>query len=607
MPSDSAAVFTSRSQDSASAGGVGRRAGATARLPSRMLPAEQASTGDSTVPATSRLRILFDLAYPGYLRYFDSTFRELTNRGHEVEVWFDGASKQRETLRALDALPSVWVGGERPRREDRLRKTARLPRTLADYARYLDPRFADAVYLRERAAKKLPKIFTPLRRIRKLPASFVSTLLKFLLIVDRALPRSQVLRGFLMERRVDIVVAGPNVYFHSVGQADLLASAKALGIPTVAAIASWDNLTTKGLIRGDPDTVAVWNEAQRREAIDLHHVPRERIVITGAYPFDKWFGRSPSRTPSVFKQQVGLPDDAPYILFVGSTASISAPEAEQEFVSEWLEALRASADPTLREISVLVRPHPYNSEHWSEYDLSRFGPVTIWPPVGSWPLTDIEQHDFFDSLYNAEVVVGINTSAMIEAAIVGRPVLTITPPEFGETQTGTLHFKHLLPENGGFVRRASSLEEHLVQLAAILGRPDELDECSSFVASFVRPLGLDTPATSVFADAIENAARSDSVPERHAAAWARVAVAAFELLDAIDRLTVDDFLRGGRQYERALKRGRKAVRRKRDAYRKAWRRGRRRLYGGVRARVPRSMRPLVRALRNARVASARRT
>jgi hypothetical protein len=50
---------------------------------------------------------------------------------------------------------------------------------------------------------------------------------------------------------------------------------------------------------------------------------------------------------------------------------------------------------------------------------------------------------------------------MIEAAIVGRPVLAIQAPEFAGTQEGTLHYRHLLPENGGFLRVSSSFPEHL--------------------------------------------------------------------------------------------------------------------------------------------------
>src|SRR3712207_6916201 len=48
---------------------------------------------------------------------------------------------------------------------------------------------------------------------------------------------------------------------------------------------------------------------------------------------------------------------------------------------------------------------------------------------------------FYDSLHHAAAVVGVNTTAMIEAAIVGRPVLTVLDDAFALTQRGTLHFE----------------------------------------------------------------------------------------------------------------------------------------------------------------------
>ena len=58
--------------------------------------------------------------------------------------------------------------------------------------------------------------------------------------------------------------------------------------------------------------------------------------------------------------------------------------------------------------------------------------------------------------------------------------------EFADTQGGTLHFRHLLPENGGFLRVAGSLDEHVAQLSSVLGNADAgRAELSRFVATFI--------------------------------------------------------------------------------------------------------------------------
>ena len=61
-------------------------------------------------------------------------------------------------------------------------------------------------------------------------------------------------------------------------------------------------------------------------------------------------------------------------------------------------------------------------------------------------------------------VVGLNTSAFIEAGIVGRSVHTILLPQFAGNQTGTVHFRYLLTAGGGLLNVAHEYDEHLRQL-----------------------------------------------------------------------------------------------------------------------------------------------
>jgi hypothetical protein len=152
---------------------------------------------------------------------------------------------------------------------------------------------------------------------------------------------------------------------------------------------------------------------------------------------------------------------------------------------------------------VLVRPHPQNAGQWADADLSDLGEVAVWPPRGAQPDAGEERADFFDSLAHSAGVVGVNTSALIEAAIVGKSVLTVLDDRFAGTQEGTLHFHHLRAANGGFLHEARSWQEHLDQLGEVLARPGEARERTQrFVQSIVRPHGLDRTATEILADGI---------------------------------------------------------------------------------------------------------
>lgn len=368
-------------------------------------------------PGGQSRRFLFVMQYPGYLRYFDSTVRLLVERGHHVDVVFDSPHKQPEGSEALDGVHGITWLGQTPRRDDVWGVVGKAVRGAIDYLRYLHPKFADANYLRNRMRDVLPPVLSFLGRWQTASVGATRRAIAPFLACERAIPSSPILESFLQSRQPDALLVTPLVTDRST-QVDLVKSAHAIGIPVGLCVASWDHLTTKGLIRVQPDLVSVWNQEQLEEAVEFHDTPRDRIVVSGAQPFDRWFRRQPT-TRAAFCAKVGLDPAKPFVLFVGSTASISAPEAEVGFVRRWIEALRRV--PALADVGVLVRPHPYNASHWRDTDLTRMPGVEVYPRSAN-PVNESDRQDYFDSLFHSEAVVGVNTTAMIEAAIVGRTV-----------------------------------------------------------------------------------------------------------------------------------------------------------------------------------------
>jgi hypothetical protein len=470
--------------------------------------ARQAKHRDPETTASRPLRLLFVLAGPEYLRYYDSTMKSLADRGHHVMVAVNALQERKHARLELVGDERIAILGEFPERRDRWMPLARAVRGTIDFVRYFHPRFADAPALRHRMYRKvLPAPLRPLNRIRTLSPRSLGGVIRFLQMWERAIPISPEIRHYLQARRPDAVIVSPLIDAAS-DQMDVARAAQAAGLPLVAAISSWDNLTNKGHMRLVPDMVTVWNEHQKQEAVDYHGVPAARVAVTGAQLFDRWFGREPSQSRESFCRMVGLPDTRPFVLFTGSSVFIARSEVEVPFVRRWLEGLRASSDSTLRDAAVLIRPHPFNADSWVHADVSDLGPVAIWPRQRYTPADESARTSFFDSLYYSAAIVGINTSAMIEGAILRRPVLSLLTPEFAGTQEGTLHFHYLLPENGGFLRVGHSLKEHEAQLTEVLRNPELVrEQTERFVAAFLRPHGLEAACTPILAAALERAAR----------------------------------------------------------------------------------------------------
>jgi len=63
------------------------------------------------------VKVLFQLPYPGYLRIYGSTVRELAARGHTVELAYDSGKHRDPTAEATESLPGVVVVGRVPERQ----------------------------------------------------------------------------------------------------------------------------------------------------------------------------------------------------------------------------------------------------------------------------------------------------------------------------------------------------------------------------------------------------------------------------------------------------------------------------------------------------------
>ena len=55
---------------------------------------------------------------------------------------------------------------------------------------------------------------------------------------------------------------------------------------------SWDHLSSKALLHIPPDRTIVWNDVQKREAMEMHGIAADSIVVTGAQCYDQWFDKT---------------------------------------------------------------------------------------------------------------------------------------------------------------------------------------------------------------------------------------------------------------------------------------------------------------------------
>jgi hypothetical protein len=460
------------------------------------------------------VKVLFVMTHPAYVRSYGRILRLLDDRGHQVHLVFRRI-KTGESLEAVrriaEACPGVTYGALPGRGSpgfDRNRRgwdaLAERLRFSIDYLRYLEPAYSGASGLRARAERRAqPFVRRTARLLSPAGTSGVRLFRRALEGVERSIVPPPHVERFVADQEPDVVLVSHLADLGS-SQSPYIRSANRLGIHTAYPVFSWDNLTNKGLIHDRPELTLVWNDLQAAEATELQGLEPGRIDVTGAPAYDHWFEWKPSRSRVEFCREVGLREDRPIVLYVCSSHFVAPNEIA--FLRRWLDALRAHGG-LLAEAGVIARPHPRNAAQWgrSTIEAPQF---QVWPRFGEEPLEESSRQNYFDSIYHAAAVVGINTSAQIESAIVGRAVHTVLAEEYRDTQQGTLHFHYLNADEFGHLYVGRTMDEHLEQLEESLrGRPDD-GRNERFLRRFVRPLGLDVPASPEVVERVEALAAS---------------------------------------------------------------------------------------------------
>ena len=291
------------------------------------------------------------------------------------------------------------------RRSDEWRDFVDLLRGARDYVRYFDPRYAQATRLVRRAYDIAPTEFVLFCERHPWMKRHWTLASRALSLCEELIPSEPDFEAFIREEAPDLVIVTPTRHLRVVSNR-LRESGTSPRHSCGVHPFSWDNLTNKGLMRVQPDRVIVWNDIQRREAIELHGCVPDSVVIAGAARFDDFFARQPSTSRAEFYPGYGLDPARPMVLYLGSS-QLTGPN-EMELIRRWAESFRSSDDPTIRECSLLVRPHPALRTSWASVDMSDVGNVAI-----SLEASRGADQELFDSLYHAHAAVGLNTSAML--------------------------------------------------------------------------------------------------------------------------------------------------------------------------------------------------
>jgi hypothetical protein len=264
--------------------------------------------------------------------------------------------------------------------------------------------------------------------------------------------------GFFNKYKPDLIItATPGL--NSQRDIPLIREAKNRGIKTLCLVYSWDNLSGgKGIIPVRPDYLGVWNELQRKEAIELHYYEPSKVIIVGATQFDIYQDKGIYCSREEFFKKMRL-DPAKKLVTIVTASMI---RAENSFILDILvDMLRKQRFTT--PVQLLCRLHPQDKiKNYSNFLDSNY--IVIDCPgkklkgIG-WNPDRTEMIHLANTLKHSDVVVNIASTVTIEASILDIPVVNLgfsssEPERFKREvmeRAWKYHYRYIKERNATFI------------------------------------------------------------------------------------------------------------------------------------------------------------
>jgi hypothetical protein len=418
-------------------------------------------------------------------------FLSALSAGSRPEVW--AASAHNSDFRGLWEACPAEIGSfpeVRPYKEFPYNYLRRLNEFAWDYRFRTPSRLSVWRHVRSKSIKpSLRALRGPGKALSlmRLEQRFEDYLQRLLLAYQRSPEAFERLRA----DRPDLVVTTGPFQFE---QPAIVAAAKKLGIPTMALVPSWDNLSTKNRLTFKYDAYLVWSEQTREELQRFYPCTRKApVYVVGAPQFDVFFQDRFHLSREAFCQSQGLRSDLPIIVY-----AIGSPNFLRGEPRGALDFARRVMRGDLGDVQVIVRPHPLHDKgELSDMFREFFPKVVVQRPVTSASQLLRSQNayhitEWVNTFKHADVVINLSSTVTVDAAIFNRPVVNLDyDPAPGRPQQQLIkdvnhvwdHFKPIA-ESGG-IWLANNPGDVVEAVKGYLANPGMHREKRRWIAEYV--------------------------------------------------------------------------------------------------------------------------
>lgn len=211
-------------------------------------------------------------------------------------------------------------------------------------------------------------------------------------------------RDLVLNSKCDYILMPTNGYSPEVF--DLLKMSKLYGLKVNFIIDNWDNLSSKMIFFEEPHKIFVWGEQTLIHAMEIHKIPKEKIIKIGSARYLDFFKKRKDELKNYF--------DFKYILFLGSSWAWD----EEATLDELAKILEKNKN-IFNNIKIIYRYHPFRQR--KNRETLKWKNIIVDPQLSnlknqserSWP-----KIDYYPALLkNCEFAIGGFTTMLLEATI----------------------------------------------------------------------------------------------------------------------------------------------------------------------------------------------
>ncbi|MEK7659284.1 MAG: CDP-glycerol glycerophosphotransferase family protein [Patescibacteria group bacterium] len=207
----------------------------------------------------------------------------------------------------------------------------------------------------------------------------------------------------------------------------LIREARSRAIPIIGMVRSWDNPTTKGILRVIPEKIIVNSPVMKEELIKFHDCKEENILVAGYPQFDNWLNDQTLSRDDFFKK-IGADPVKQLILF--------APAGKVLSDTDWqlCQILKEALDDGSLSVNIqfLVRNHPH---HPADLSMFKKDPRFIIEIPGmrnkDWSDKKVEygpeENDHLkNSIYYSDIIMYVATTLGLDATVFNKPQIMVS-------------------------------------------------------------------------------------------------------------------------------------------------------------------------------------